>query len=84
LISGNRFIATIFLGDTRIATNMIQNDKRMIGTKSSKKVSNKTLKKGKSFSDKIEIGNQIYMASYEPIKNQYGEIIGMWVSSELA
>lgn len=70
--------ATVFLGDTRIATNMMKNNKRMIGTKASKQVIDKTLKKGENFSGKIKIGNQLYMASYEPIKNQYGEIIGMW------
>lgn len=69
---------TIFLWDTRIATNVIKKDSsRAIGTRVSDEVYTKVLEKGERFGDRAFVVNDWYLSAYDPIKNIKNEIIGI-------
>lgn len=75
----NNTLVTIFLNDTRVATNVLdQKGNRAIGTKASDEVINKVLKGGETFSGKTKVLNNDTMTQYSPIKDSSGSIIGMW------
>jgi len=64
-------------GAYRISTNVLnENGDRAIGTKLSTEVYDK-VKSGQSYVGRAKILNEWYLASYEPIKNQRGDIIGV-------
>lgn len=72
-------IATVFLGDVRIATNVLNDDgSRAIGTKVSDNVAQLVLKEGKDYIGEADILGTTYNVKYIPIKNDNNEIIGMW------
>lgn len=72
-------LATIFLGDTRISTNVLQADgTRAIGTKVSDKVANVVLKSGQAYVGEATILNNLYEAKYIPIKDGTGKVVGIW------
>ena len=71
--------ATIFKGDTRIATS-VKNEKgeRVVGTKVALNVAEAVLKQGKVYSGVADIVGKKYMTVYKPIKDASGNIIGIW------
>jgi methyl-accepting chemotaxis protein len=70
---------TIFMGDTRVATNVKDKDgKRSIGTKASEAVIDKVIKGGNSFEGKVNIQGIDVQANYVPLKDKDGNVIGMW------
>ncbi|MDO7906414.1 methyl-accepting chemotaxis protein [Paenibacillus sp. JX-17] len=70
---------TIFMGDTRIATNVTKADgSRAVGTKVSDKVAAATLHEGKLYIGEANVVGQINQAAYEPIKDTAGKVIGIW------
>ena len=70
--------ATIFQGDLRISTNVKMADgKRAIGTRVSKEVHQKVLKEGSSWIDRAFVVDDWYIASYSPIRDIFGNIIGI-------
>jgi len=75
-ISGNT--ATIFLGDTRITTNVKKADgERAIGTKVSKIVEETVLKQHGTYIGVADVVGIINQTAYEPIRNKHGEVIGI-------
>ena len=70
-------VVTIFLDDTRVSTNVMNEGKRAIGTKALTEVSNKVLKKGEIFTGEVEVLGTKYEAKYVPIKDSNNKIIGM-------
>jgi len=75
----NNTLVTIFLNDTRIATNVLDaTGNRAIGTKASEEVINKVLKGGETFTGNTKVLNNNTMTQYSPIKDSKGNIIGMW------
>lgn len=70
--------ATIFLGDTRISTNVINNGSRAIGTKVSPEVKTEVLEKGKEFTGEVLVVDKKHQAKYVPIKDTSGKNIGIW------
>jgi methyl-accepting chemotaxis protein len=71
--------ATIFLNDTRVTTNVKKEDgSRAVGTKVSDVVAEVILKQGKPYTGVANVVGQMNQAAYEPIKNEKGEIIGIW------
>ncbi|MBT2643151.1 methyl-accepting chemotaxis protein [Bacillus sp. ISL-41] len=68
---------TIFQGDTRIATNVIVNGERAVGTKVSQKVADVVLKEGKNFYGEAVVAGKNYQTAYMPIKNNSGEKVGI-------
>lgn len=75
--------ATIFMGNIRVSTNVIQKTTRAIGTTVSEEVRNHVLEKGKSWIGKAMVLNNTYLSRYDPIRNSLGEIIGMLYVGEL-
>ncbi|ANS76570.1 chemotaxis protein [Paenibacillus yonginensis] len=70
---------TLFLGDTRVATNVVQQDgSKAVGTKVSDKVADITLKQGQTYVGEAMVVGQSNQAAYEPIKDASGKVIGIW------
>ncbi|WP_282939060.1 methyl-accepting chemotaxis protein [Paenibacillus sp. RC67] len=70
--------ATIFLGDTRITTNVVVDGARAVGTPASEAVTEKVLKRGEVYVGQANVVGHTYQAAYMPIKDSNGTIIGMW------
>lgn len=76
--------ATIFMGDLRISTNVLDDrGKRAIGTRVSKEVAEHVLKKGLSWTGRAWVVNAWYLSQYDPIKDPDNNIIGMLYLGEL-
>ncbi|KAA0550391.1 methyl-accepting chemotaxis protein [Bacillus sp. BGMRC 2118] len=69
---------TLFLGDTRVATNVQIDGKRAIGTKVSQEVADVVLKKGENYYGEAQVAGNWYQTAYMPIKNGAGETIGIF------
>lgn len=68
---------TIFQGDTRVATNVMKNGERAVGTQASSEVIAAVLKKGKRFYGQADVAGSSYQTAYMPLKDQNGNNIGM-------
>ena len=80
LTAGTDADVTVFYGDTRRATSLIDKDtgERIIGTKASDEVIDTVLKKGETYkSTGIVINGEEYYAFYLPVKGSDGSIVGM-------
>ena len=69
---------TIFLGDTRVATNVQQNGKRAIGTQAAANAVEQVLKKGLAYSGEAIVVGEPTLTNYLPIKNSNDEVVGMF------
>jgi len=70
--------ATIFQGDLRISTNVMNADgTRAVGTRVSESVYDQVLVKEKFWIDRAFVVNDWYITAYEPIRNIRGEVIGI-------
>ena len=70
--------ATIFQGDLRIATNVLNKDgTRAIGTRLAEEVYNQVIVKGKPWIERAFVVNDWYITAYEPIRDISGKIIGI-------
>lgn len=70
--------ATIFQDDVRISTNVMTEDgQRAIGTRVSMDVYNQVIGKGQQWIGRAFVVNNWYITSYEPIKNIFGNVIGI-------
>ncbi|USB33910.1 methyl-accepting chemotaxis protein [Paenibacillus sp. YPG26] len=70
---------TIFLGDTRIATNVMNKGQRQIGTKADPQVTDTVLKTGQTYLGKANVVGTEHLTLYKPIKDRDGTVIGMWL-----
>jgi len=69
--------ATLFLGDTRIATNVLTSDnRRAIGTLLSEEVYNKVILENRKWVGRAFVVNDWYLTAYEPIVGLRGEVVG--------
>ncbi len=72
-------LATIFRNDTRVSTNVLQeNGERAIGTKASKEVIEQVLVKGNVYSGVALVAGKSAFTYYTPLKDVSGKVIGMW------
>nr|WP_306812931.1 methyl-accepting chemotaxis protein [Paenibacillus soyae] len=69
---------TIFQGDTRIATNVMKEGKRAVGTQASAEVQEQVLTRGELFYGEANVAGHLYQSAYMPLKNGNGDIIGMY------
>jgi two-component system NtrC family sensor kinase len=70
--------ATIFLHDSRIATTVRRtNGNRALGTRVSKEVADRVLDNGKAWIGDAFVVEDWYITAYEPIRDGFGEIVGM-------
>jgi len=69
---------TVFLHDTRVATNVIDAEgNRAVGTRVSREVSDCVLGHGAPWMDRAFVVNDWYLTVYEPIRDLGGEAVGM-------
>lgn len=73
----SNIVTTIFLHDTRIATNIKSNGERAIGTTASEAVSSVVLN-GKDYVGVAQVVGEPHLTIYRPLKDASGNIIGMW------
>lgn len=74
----NTDIATIFMNDLRISTNVKKQDgTRAIGTTISIPLYNEVLRDEKKFFGRAFVVNGFYITAYEPIYDVNGKVIGM-------
>ena len=72
-------LATLFLGDTRVATNVtLENGARALGTKAAPEVVETVLVNGENFIGEAEVVGRPFVTSYMPLRDSNGDIIGMW------
>jgi len=71
--------ATVFMGDERIATNVLKPDgSRAVGTRlAAGPVYDRVFKEGQPFRGEAMILGQPYFTGYDPIKNADGKVIGV-------
>ncbi len=69
---------TIFEKDVRIATNVVTaRGERAIGTRASPEVAARVLGQGQPWNDRARVLDRWVIASYEPIRSEDGEVLGM-------
>lgn len=69
---------TIFLYDTRIATTIMKDSERMVGTKADEEVVNTVIGKGMEYIGDANILGTHYVTVYTPLKDVDGNNIGMY------
>jgi two-component system NtrC family sensor kinase len=70
--------ATIFLGDLRISTNVMDREgNRAIGTRAMKEVQEQVLGKGMPWIQRAFVVDHWYITAYEPIQDIQDKIVGM-------
>jgi two-component system NtrC family sensor kinase len=76
--------ATIFMGDLRISTNVLDNQgRRAVGTRVSEDVAEQVLEKGLQWTGRAFVVDTWYLSQYDPIRDPDGNIIGMLYVGEL-
>ena len=74
----NEGTATIFQGNLRISTNVVDRDgNRAIGTQVSAEVQDRVLDEMQIWVDRAFVVKDWYITAYEPIRNIDGEVIGI-------
>ena len=68
---------TIFEGNTRAYTTVVQNGERAVGTTLSSELSEIVLQKGQSYVGKATILNEEYLCSYVPTRDAAGAVNGL-------
>ncbi|NLM38150.1 MAG: HAMP domain-containing protein [Firmicutes bacterium] len=72
-------LATIFLDDTRIVTNVtLTTGTRAIGTKAAPEVVQTVLANGRDFTGEADVAGRPFLTRYTPLRDASGKIIGMW------
>ncbi|AOZ93133.1 methyl-accepting chemotaxis protein [Paenibacillus crassostreae] len=70
---------TLFMGDTRVATNVTKPDgSRATGTQVSEQVAQIVLTQGEQYIGEANVLGQMNQAVYQPIKDKTGAVIGIW------
>lgn len=79
IVSAFGGVATIFQGDTRIATNVRRPDgSRAVGTKLAKgPVYDAVLKRGETYIGQAPILGKTYVTAYKPLKSASGAVVGI-------
>lgn len=71
-------MATLFKGDTSVATSIVVDGKRMIDTKASKNVAHSVMQEGNIFQGIVKLGEEKIQSYYMPLKDGSGKRIGMY------
>ncbi|SEN49302.1 methyl-accepting chemotaxis protein [Terribacillus saccharophilus] len=69
---------TIFQQDTRVATNVMTDGERAVGTQVSAAVKQAVIDKEETYYGEAEVVGNSYQTAYSPIKNDEGQVIGIW------
>ena len=73
---------TLFLGDEQIASTMIKDGKRAIGTKLNAEIAEAVLKDGKKYSARADVLGMDYFTAYLPLVGVDNKIIGVLFAGE--
>lgn len=68
---------TVFEGDTRAYTTIIQNGQRAVGTKLDSAITEIVLRQGKSYLGRTKILGDEHICSYVPLRDDSGQITGI-------
>lgn len=69
---------TVFRGDTRVATTVLDDEgRRCVGTQASEKVKTIVLQQGFDYTGSADVLGEVYESAYRPIKDASGQVIGM-------
>ena len=68
---------TIFQGDTRAYTTVIQNGQRVVGTKLDSHLTDRILRQGQSYVGDVTILGREYLGSYVPTRDANGQVDGL-------
>ncbi|WP_010096152.1 methyl-accepting chemotaxis protein [Ornithinibacillus scapharcae] len=71
--------ASIFLGDTTVATNVVVDGERRNGQQAAPSITDIVLGEGKAYIGEADIAGKKFLTKYEPIVDENGETIGMWM-----
>lgn len=69
---------TLFKGNVRVATNVMIDGERQVGTTVSPEVEETVLKKGQRYVGEADVVGTRCLTAYEPLLNAQGEVIGIW------
>lgn len=69
---------TIFRGDTRVATNVMKDGQRAIGTQVSPEVKSVVIDAGQPYLGRAQVVGTWNEAAYKPIRDKDGNIVGIW------
>jgi len=67
---------TLFLGDTRVATTIVKDGQRMLGTTLNEQIATKVLKEGQQYSGKADVVGSQYITKYIPLLGPENKPIG--------
>ncbi len=68
---------TIFRGDTRVATNVMKDGQRAVGTQAAPEVVEQVINRGMPYNNRANVAGTDNFTSYEAIKDAAGKIVGM-------
>jgi two-component system NtrC family sensor kinase len=69
---------TIFFGDLRVSTNVLNNDgTRAVGTRVSQEVYDVVLNQGEDYVGEAFVVNENYITRYEPLLDHLGKVVGI-------
>lgn len=75
--------STIFRGDVRAMTTLMQDGKRLIGTRlQNAAVSEAVLQRGETVSGRLQLLGKPFSVVYWPILNMAGKPVGMWFTGQ--
>lgn len=74
--------ATLFLGDERVSTTIIKDDRRVVGTKLSEPIATAVLREGKTHLGRAEILGTEYMTAYLPVMGADNKPVGVLFAGE--
>jgi two-component system NtrC family sensor kinase len=69
--------ATIFFGDLRVSTNVLEAGERAIGTRVSQTVFDTVLTREEPFAGPAYVVNEWFITRYLPLKDHLGQVVGM-------
>ncbi len=75
-MTGNEF--SLFVGDTRANTTVMQNGQRVLGTKLNAGVADVVITQKTTYTGEADVLGAPYAAAYEPVLNARGEVIGVF------
>ncbi|MFB0536985.1 MAG: cache domain-containing protein [Anaerolineae bacterium] len=76
---------TIFFGDLRVSTNVMEKGKRAVGTRVSQEVYDVVLEQGRFYPGKAFVVNEWFITRYEPLHDHGGQVVGsLYVGARLS
>jgi two-component system NtrC family sensor kinase len=67
---------TVFFGDLRVSTNVLEDGKRAIGTRISEAVFDTVLTQGEPFTGVAYVVNEWFITRYVPLRDHLGQVVG--------